>query len=38
MYIISLLLPKNKYSGYSLEPPCQGGSNEYEQFMLWTEI
>ena len=24
--------------GYSLEPPCQGGSNEYPQYMFWAEI
>ena len=24
--------------GYSLEPPRRGGSNEYPQSMLWTEI
>ena len=24
--------------GYSLEPPCQGGSNEYPQSMFWAEI
>ena len=24
--------------GYSLEPPQQGGSNEYHQSMFWAEI
>ena len=24
--------------GYSLEPPQQGGSNKYPQFMFWAEI
>ena len=24
--------------GYSLEPPCQGSSNEYPQSMFWAEI
>ena len=24
--------------GYSLEPPGQGGSNEYQQSMFWAEI
>ena len=24
--------------GYSLEPPRQGGSNEYPQSMFWAEI
>ena len=24
--------------GYSLEPPGQGGSNEYPQSMFWAEI
>ena len=24
--------------GYSLEPPCRGGSNEYTQSMFWAEI
>ena len=24
--------------GYSLEPPCRGGSNEYPQFMFLAEI
>ena len=24
--------------GYSLEPPCRGGSNKYLQSMFWAEI
>ena len=24
--------------GYSLEPPCRGGSNKYPQSMFWAEI
>ena len=31
VYIIFLILLKNIDCGYSLEPPCQGGSNEYQQ-------
>ena len=23
--------------GFTLEPPCQGGSNEYPQSMFWNE-
>ena len=29
---------QNIYCGYSLEPPRRGGSNEYPQSMVWTEI
>ena len=29
---------KNMDCGYSLEPPQQGGSNEYPQSMFWAEI
>ena len=29
---------QNIDSGYSLEPPRRGGSNEYPQSMFWTEI
>ena len=29
---------KNIDCGYSLEPPCQGGSNGYPQSMFWAEI
>ena len=38
VYIIFLILLKNIDCGYSLEPPCQGGSNEYPQSMFWAEI
>ena len=29
---------QNIDSGYSLEPPRRGGSNEYPQSMFWAEI
>ena len=29
---------QNIECGYSLEPPRQGGSNEYPQFMFWADI
>ena len=38
VYIIFLFLLENIDSGYSLEPPRQGGSNEYPQSMFWAEI
>ena len=38
VYIIFLFLLKNIDCGYSLEPPCWGGSNEYPQSMFWAEI
>ena len=38
VYIIFLFLLKNIDSGYSLEPPRRGGSNEYQQSMFWAEI
>ena len=38
MYIIFLFSAKNIDCGYSLEPPRQGGSNEYPQSMFWAEI
>ena len=34
VYIIFLILLENIDCGYSLEPPRQGGSNEYPQSML----
>ena len=34
VYIIFLILLKNKDCGYSLEPPHRGGSNEYSQSMF----
>ena len=36
--IFFLFLLKNTDSGYLLEPPRQGGSNEYPQSMFWEEI
>ena len=38
VYIIFLFLLENLDCGYSLEPPRRGGSNEYPQFMFWTEM
>ena len=38
VYIIFLFLLKNIDCGYSLEPPSQGGSNEYTQSMFWAKI
>ena len=38
VYIIFLISAQNIDCGYSLEPPRQGGSNEYPQFMFWAEI
>ena len=34
VYIIFIISAKNIDSGYSLEPPRRGGSNEYPQSML----
>ena len=34
IYYFFLFLLKNIDCGYSLEPPCRGGSNEYQQSML----
>ena len=33
-----LFLLKNIDSGYPLEPPRRGGSNEYPQSIFWAEI
>ena len=33
-FIFFLFLLKNIYCGYSLEPPRQGGSNEYQQSLF----
>ena len=33
-----LILLKHIDCGYSLEPPCRGGSNEYPQSMFWAEM
>ena len=38
VYIIFLISAQNIDCGYSLEPPWQGGSNEYLQSMFWAEI
>ena len=38
VYIIFLISAQNIGCGYSLEPPCRGGSNEYQQSMFWAEI
>ena len=38
VYIIFLISAQNIDCGYSLEPPRQGGSNEYPQSMFWAEI
>ena len=38
VYIIFLISAQNIDCGYSLEPPCRGGSNEYPQSMFWAEI
>ena len=34
VYIIFHISAQNIDCGYSLEPPCQGGSNEYQQSMF----
>ena len=38
VYIIFVISAKNIDCGYSLEPPRQGGSNEYLQSMFRAEI
>ena len=38
VYIIFLIYAQNIDCGYSLEPPCRGGSNEHPQSMFWAEI
>ena len=38
VYIIFLISAQNTDCGYSLEPPCRGGSNEYPQSMFWAEM
>ena len=38
VYIIFVISAENIDSGYSLEPPHRGGSNEYPQCMFWAEI
>ena len=34
---IFLIFAQNIDCGYTLEPPCQGGSNEYPQYMFWSK-
>ena len=38
VYVIFFISAKNLDCGYLLEPPRQGGSNEYLQSMFWAEI
>ena len=38
VYIIFVISAQNIHSGYSLEPPRRGGSNENSQSMFWAEI
>ena len=38
MFDIFHISAQNIDCGYSLEPPLQGGSNEYPQSMFWAEI
>ena len=38
VYIIFLISVQKHRLWYSLEPPRQGGSNEYPQSMFWVEI
>ena len=38
VYIIFLISAQNIDCGYLLEPPRQGGSNEYPQSVFWAEI
>ena len=33
-----LIFAQNIDCGYTLEPPCQGGSYEYPQSMFWSKI
>ena len=35
--LVFLFLLKNKDCSNSLEPPLQGGSNEYPQSLFWAE-
>ena len=36
--IFFLIFAQNIDRGYTLEPPCRGGSNEYPQSMFWSKI
>ena len=38
MNIFFLIFAQNIECGYTLEPPRQGGSNEYQQSMFWSKI
>ena len=38
IFDIFLILSQNVDCGYTLEPPRQGGSNEYPQSMFWIKI
>ena len=35
IFNIFLIFAQNIDCGYTLEPPCRGGSNEYPQSMFW---
>ena len=37
MFAIFLIFAQNIDCGYTLEPPRQGGSNEYPQSMFWSK-
>ena len=37
IFDIFLIFAQNIYCGYTLEPPCRGGSNEYPQSMFWSK-
>ena len=37
IFAIFLIFPQNIDCGDTLEPPCQGGSNEYPQSMFWSK-
>ena len=38
LFDIFLIFAQNIDCGYTLEPPCRGGSNEYPQSMFWSKI
>ena len=37
MFDIFLNFAQNIDCGYTLEPPCRGGSNKYPQSMFWSK-
>ena len=37
IFDIFLIFAQNIDCGYTLEPPCRGGSNEYPQSMFWSK-